>query len=310
MRPSRIREAASVLKDIVEESRALNVLKHVMSGNTVEEEILAVSSYIARSMGEAGADAKELAEKVGLDDVSRPTFWDGLLAGHPEETREPAGRKLARVQTTYNLLGTLRSLLAPAEKDLPHNSGKEHFTLILADLNGGTRPAHHVRDALNAVEKLYEVQQTMQELNRKDGKDKETSPLEVATVETGSELAFVFLGSAPVITAVGGLLFILWDRIKFSDERSFTKQTKVVSESLDLVEEIENKKEEIGKRKAEKLKRQVIDSARTILSTGAIPEQNQVAYEETAKRITSDETRALPEDQHEKESNRNKTQDS
>jgi len=297
MRPSRIRKSASTLRKILETSEAIEVL-NVASADDFDasKDIIKASSSLSRQLGEAGEDTKALAKEIGFEDIAGPEFWQQLLDSD-EDTGRAARQKRARLKSIRGILDTLTRLLRPAEKNLPMGSDKDQFTLVIPDLNGGTRPVSNVREALAACENLYQIYRTVRGTGEDTEQDGSDSGLEITTAETGSELAFVFVGAAPIIVAVGGLLLVLWDRIQFRDERSFSEQISAVSESLDLIDEIEDKREELGERRAEKLKSQVTDSAKSILSSGAVPEEGQATHQETAKRIASNETRALPREE-------------
>lgn len=293
MRPSKIRKAASELKKIIKNSGAA----HALNGAADEDapppkrELLEASTYLSKEMGKANPDVTRLAEKTGTMELSTAEYWKPLL-GEQHVTAIDAHGRLAKLEAKLGLLEALSSLLGAREPNLKFGS-KDTLTLVFPETDDQGRSLAQVQDSLNAVETLYSIHQDVENLENDNPNE---VPLTIATAETGSELAFILLGAAPTIAALGALIITVWDRIHFAPERKLSEQMDSISDSVELMEEISNKEDQIGQRRAEKMKSDIATSVRDLLDAGAISEENQDMHKETAKRLATEETRALPEE--------------
>lgn len=281
MRRSELIQGLRELEDAVTRSEVLDALvARVRAAEPGEDPAArtlrlmeALRDYAIRASRFSPAGAR-VAELLGMDRLATPAWWIRLTAS---ERGAEAGRALAAdVVFAMRRIPPLVELLTDGAREIAREvaegrpgryGGRQVLSVVILEPDGRYSTPGRLGAVLESVSSLYEASATLLGLPHND--------LCVLSCDSGSDKAFDFLGSAPVMEAVKELIVSMWDRVVLFRDLPPAERYRRVSESLPVLGRLRRLRDEggIAPEQAEILRRRFVTGAGNFLVSGAlIPE--------------------------------------
>ena len=221
--------------------------------------------------------ARELTKLLGLEELEQPDVWTKLITGVDDEYLR---RQQHRIDVVLNYLPQIATLLRQKTERTLEEAGFSHdaeslLTVVVIEEGGNLSSPQRLAELFEGIERLYEVCAVVAGVK--------ADKLSVLSCESGQDKAFDLVGSPEVITPLKQLIMSIWDRVVFYRELDLTKRIERVSDSLYILEKIDEMEEDgrLGPEQAEILRRGVHNGVTKFMEAGAIiPEiQKQARYD-------------------------------
>jgi hypothetical protein len=242
---------------------------------TTTGDILEAYSTVSRWWESASEGERRLVEILEIEPVVDVRWWSGLLGTDSEESMATSYHMASRISFIRRELPRVMALLATdaskikeeAIADASHGSeSQEVLELRIIEQNHERSRPHRIISAIESVTMLYEVAAELDNLP--------SNTLTIIGCDSGSDKEFDFLGLAKALRAVKETILALWDRVVFFSERKMHAGFELLSESLPLIERIDQMNgNALSPEQCELMKRKVLGGVQRFLDAGCtIPE--------------------------------------
>jgi hypothetical protein len=270
-----LRRVLGILERAAVVTNIENRLRRERSHGASSADILGAYSTISRWWDSASEGERRLVEIFELDPLFDVRWWSGLLAADSEEGLSAAFHVSSRITFVQRELPRVLALLeteaskikAETIADAPHGTEAEEVLelRIIEEHHERSRP-HRIISAIESVTMLYEVAAELDNVP--------SNTLTIIGCDSGSDKEFDFLGFANAVRAIKDTILALWDRVVFFRERKMHAGFELLSESLPLIERIDQMNGSVlSPEQCELMKRKVLGGVQRFLDAGCtIPE--------------------------------------
>lgn len=208
----------------------------------------------------------EILKIFNLDQLGDVKGWDAIFEGDP--TRDEL------MKTRYNLMLIVQFLpkigkmisqeSALLEESKASKSDMKLMSFVLPEENNQTSNPKRLIEALESVDHFHSVVISLNKYSNED--------LSVASIDSGSDKSFDFLGAAKMIESIKEIILTLWDRVIFFRERKLSERLDLIAKSLPIINQINDleQKGSLEPEKCEILRRNIFEGSKKFLNSGII----------------------------------------
>lgn len=271
--------------------RVLSILEEAGVASTIEAkfrrnqtqssspaDILATYNKLSRWWDFASEGERRLVHIFQLEMMFDAEFWSRMLSPEPEGPFVPGMEIMSRIVFLRRELPLVLELLSTNAIKIKQEiiadgsqlgEAQEVLELRIIEQDHERSRPHRIIGAIESITMLYEVAAELDNVS--------SNTLSIIGCDSGSDKEFDFLGLAKALRAVKETILALWDRVVFFRERKMHAGFELLSESLPLIERIDQMNgNALSPEQCELMKRKVLGGVQRFLDAGCtIPEINK-----------------------------------
>jgi hypothetical protein len=204
-----------------------------------------------------------------LDNLNEADLWSKMYIADKGDRRESFYKIRYNLKFLYDMMPKVLEIFKQEIQEYVYQDAtvlndNEILTVILPEDDKKFSSPIRLSELINSIILIY---QSFAIITNKSQDD-----LSVISIDSGSDKSFDFMGNAEVVKCIKEFFIELWDRIVFFRERLIGERIELIGKSLPVLEKISIMEQNgsIGPEQAEILRRNIVESTRKIISTGAI----------------------------------------